>query len=147
MSSGPAAYQYDLFGGVSPVDRHGRVMAHARAGDPQTSHDAARSVDADTMRALHIIQLRLLSIEPDTHSGLWGKYLAHRDDMDWPIVSLSGFRTRVSELVHAAFVEDSGRRAVLPTGRRSVIWRVTESGATALDRRNTAALDRAHASS
>lgn len=123
-------HQLDIFGGEH--------VAHARSTDPNTSHAAARSVKPEIMRVLHRVQLMLLAIEPDTHNGLWGKYLAHADDNGWPLVSMSGFRTRVAELVAAGLVEDSGRRAVLPTGRRSTIWRVTAAGAEALNRKGAA---------
>lgn len=117
-------HQLDIFGG--------ETVAHARRGDPGTSHEAARSVKPEVMRALHRAQLILLSVEPDTHNGLWLKYLTHMDDMGWPTVSLSGFRTRVSELHAAAYVRDTGRRAILPTGRRATVWEITTTGRDAL---------------
>lgn len=130
-------HQYDIFGDLHEVDSAGNVNPSpvARAGDPQTSWDAARSVRPFTIRRLHDIQLALLRIEPDTHNGLWGRYLAGQVEHEWPTVSMSGFRTRVSELVAAALVEDSGQRATLPTGRKSTIWRITQVGRDVLAER------------
>lgn len=131
----PIGFQTDIFGGEHPVDRRGRkIGAAARRTDPETSHDAAASVDPRRMRTLHRAQLVLLSVEPACHWELWQRYNDHRRDLGWPIVSESGFRTRCAELVGMGFAEDSGRKATLPTGRHSIIWRITPDGREAVER-------------
>ena len=128
-------YQLDIEGGEHPIHRgRARIAPVARRTDPETSHDAAASVDPRRMRTLHRAQLVLLSVEPACHTELWERYNNHRRDLGWPIVSESGFRTRVAELVGYGYVEASGRKAVLDTGRHSIIWRITPDGREELDR-------------
>lgn len=40
----------------------------------------------------------------------------------------STFRTRRSELTAMGYIEDSGQRRKLLTGRRAIVWRVTDKG-------------------
>jgi hypothetical protein len=108
--------------------------AHARTGDPETSHEAAASVHPFTMRRLHAVQLNMLGIVTDTHQGMWIRYQMLQPSLDWPKTSESGFRTRVSELVAAGLAADSGHRQKLPSGRRAVLWSITSTGWDALHR-------------
>jgi hypothetical protein len=41
-------------------------------------------------------------------------------------MSVSGARTRRSELVDVGMVEDSGRRELTQAGRQTIVWRVKE---------------------
>jgi hypothetical protein len=41
-----------------------------------------------------------------------------------PRQSESGIRTRRKELVERGLVEDTGRRDILVSGRKSIIWKV-----------------------
>lgn len=92
--------------------------AAARAGDPETSHEAARSVkNAAGVRA------RILDIlggyGPCTDEEISDVY----DPYDsFPPVSPSGLRTRRSELVDDGQVVDSGVRRPLRSGRRAIVW-------------------------
>jgi len=97
--------------------------AHARATDPQTSHDAAASVDPRlTTRLQASILVTLHGLDgPASHTELYESHHAFA-------VSPSGFRTRVKELVDGGMVEDSGDRHVLPSGRNSIRWQLTEHG-------------------
>lgn len=90
----------------------------ARSSDPNTSWQAARSIDQLKMRELHTKQLELLSLRPGTHEGLMMRYARRWDDT----VSASGFRTRISELRDAGLVRDSGLRALITSGRRAIVW-------------------------
>lgn len=112
--------QLDLFGGSMPL--------HARRGDPHTSHAAAASVRQLTIRAVHRAQLTLLAEHGDTHDGLWSRYQTERAARDWPRCSVSGFRTRVSELVDLELVADSGTRVRLPSHRLAIVWQLTRAG-------------------
>jgi hypothetical protein len=106
----PTKGQLDIFGQ--------EVRFVARAGDPETSWQAARSVDEFKMRELHARQIELLSLRPGTHEGLMSRYERR---WDGPI-SASGFRTRMSELRDAGMVRDSGLRALIASGRRAIVW-------------------------
>jgi hypothetical protein len=113
-----------------------------RGGDPQTSHDAGRSVSAVTMKTLHLWWLRHLDRtrhhDPDqlTIEGNPIGYRATdegaRHFYSGPTVSDSGFRTRRAELVHAGLVQDSGLRYRIGTGRLAIAWEITTAGRLAL---------------
>ena len=109
-----------------------------RRNDPETSDAAAASVNRFHARALHLIQLRMLRRlydrpEMRTHEGLWIAYNEwRREDKELPKVSISGFRTRLSELKNASYVRDSGQRAPMSTGRMAVVWDLTMEGIDAL---------------
>ena len=98
-------------------------MAFARKTDPQTSHEAADSVIEVT----------------DTQYKIWSllrKPMTDRDLVaefnEWvaagfaDMASESGIRTRRSELVAAGKVVDTGRREVLPTKRKAIVWQTAE---------------------
>lgn len=110
----------------------------ARSSDPQTSHDAGRSVTAATMKALHLWWLRHLErysyCNPDQMNILGvtnGYYMTDegaRTQYQGPKVSESGFRTRRAELKHAELVRDSGCRYPISTGRLAIAWELTPEG-------------------
>lgn len=93
--------------------------AHARRTDPQTSHDAARSV-----RDLTAKQAMILAVLDSAGPCDFDDLIENYRDRGLPAQSPSGIRTRVSELVARGLVEDSGDRSVLPSGRRAIVWRV-----------------------
>lgn len=96
----------------------GQPRAHARRTDPRTSHEAAASVTH--MRESQHTILSLFEQHGPMEDELlikWaGGYAAGRK------MSVSGIRTRRSELVRLGLVRDSGKRARLPSGRHSIIW-------------------------
>lgn len=99
--------------------------ARARAGDRQTSHDAARSVAPDTIRGRVLSMLR----RRDRGDGFtlheavrW--YAGDAPCHDWPYATESSIRTRVSELVADGYVEATSERRRLPTGRAAMVHRV-----------------------
>lgn len=97
----------------------------ARNTDPETSHDAAASVRNQSITHKRI--LRLL----DTYGPLCDTDIAYslaRGGDGTTSVSASGLRTRRSELVAKGYVEDSGLRSRLKSGRRSIIWKITDEG-------------------
>lgn len=100
-------------------------IARARAGDRQTSHDAARSVAPDTTRGRILSMLR----RRDRGDGFtlhqavaWydGEAVRH----GWPYATASSIRTRVSELVADGYVEATSERTRIPTGRTATVHRV-----------------------
>lgn len=88
----------------------------ARATDPQTSWDAARSVTGLNVRQAHIYTI-LLNFGSMTDERILDEYLYRFD-----FISPSGCRTRRKELVEFGLVEDSGRRTPLVSGRLSIEW-------------------------
>lgn len=51
----------------------------------------------------------------------------------WPKQTESGIRTRRHELVEDGFVEDSGQRAPMTTGREAIVWRRTDKDNRGVD--------------
>jgi hypothetical protein len=94
------------------------VEAHARRADPDTSHDAARSVRVLKQRSYVLATARLIGsfTDPELQVRVRAMYPDQR-------FSDSGVRTRRSELVTLGFIEDSGKRITLPTGRKAIVWR------------------------
>ena len=95
-------------------------IGHARNGDPETSHDAAASLSPDTIR---LSQQRVLD-----YLYRWGpltdtELVAALNGEQSP----SGIRTRRRELADLGFVQDSGQRATLKSGRKAILWSIDES--------------------
>lgn len=96
--------------------------ARARKTDPETSHEAARAQDELRLRLSQGLILTLLQKHgPMSDEEVWS-HLAMQPG--GPPMSRSGARTRRKELVSMGYVEDSGLRATLPSGRQSIVWRV-----------------------
>ena len=91
-----------------------------RRSDPATSHAAAESVGDVRLRQLAV--LRVLVHNP----GLTDEQIA--SNYVGPVQSPSGLRTRRSELVALALVEDSGARARMLSGRLAIVWSPTAEG-------------------
>ena len=96
----------------------GQPRAHARRTDPNTSHQAAASVTRIRESQGFILTLFIeLGPMPDDRLIMHAntKALGRR-------MSVSGIRTRRSELVRMGLVRDTGKRYRLPSGRLSIIW-------------------------
>lgn len=103
----------------------------ARATDPQTSHDAARSVRKETLHRGQLAVLRVLAEGRMTHEALLERYevlVVVGDPESFPPQSQSGLRTRCAELVDKGYVKDSGMKERLRSRRWAVRWEITESG-------------------
>lgn len=98
--------------------------AHARGTDPQTSHDAARSIKADHIRASQQAILDILRDHGEMNDLELVRRYQQLADPGRPHQSESGIRTRRSELVDAGRVVDTGRRVAMPSGRQSILWAV-----------------------
>ena len=99
---------------VSPL-REPEPTAVARRSDPDTSWEAARSVD-------HIRESQAEVLALFQHHGPMTDEMAR--SLYHGKQSLSGFRTRRSELVDQGRLVDTGRRARGSTGRRMILWSV-----------------------
>ena len=83
--------------------------------DPQTSHDAARSVTNLTE-----VKRKILEILERPQCDVDLLYNI-RANTDW-LVSESGIRSRRSELVDVGLVIDTKDRVKLPSGRYAIVW-------------------------
>jgi len=108
---------------VEPVEPEPR--AHARRTDPETSHAAAASLTPDTLRASQAAVLKVLENYPQglTDVDLVDNY-GNGVRLGLPFQSASGIRSRRAELVAGGLVVDTGARAVLPSGRKAIVWAV-----------------------
>lgn len=95
--------------------------AHARAEDPYTSHLAAATV-ADITRSQATILAIYHQLGDLTDGDLIAYYMEMVDAGDYPPLSVSGIRTRRSELVALRRLADTGKRALTLTGRRCIVW-------------------------
>jgi hypothetical protein len=101
-------------------------MPHARTLDPSTSHQAAASI-LETRTTMRVI-LHILAKGNATDEVIGYVYdgLVAADRA--PMASPSGVRSRRAELVELELVEDSGERRPLSTGRRAIVWQITDKG-------------------
>jgi hypothetical protein len=101
----------------------------ARANDPETSKSAAISV-VGQQRSSQLAVLRCF--ERIGGAGLTDDELVngYREFFaDLPQQSESGLRTRRHELVEQGFIEDSGERRKLASGRSAIVWNLVRDGA------------------
>lgn len=97
---------------AAPATPSGAV---ARRTDPSTSWDAARSISPEGLRASQQQVLQILQRHgPLTDEGIY-RYVNGEQ-------SVSGARTRRSELVEAGLVRDSGRWSTTAAGRKAIVW-------------------------
>lgn len=88
----------------------------ARSDDPETSHEAARSLNKRKLSAQRENILRLLR-----GAGLTDEEI--RDIYPQPRPSDASLRTRRNELVEMGLVMDSGRLRRTRSGRRAIVWK------------------------
>lgn len=97
-------------------------MPYARLTDPQTSHDAAKSVSNVTQTQQAILTILRHGGMTDTELVSWYQDLARVAPEQAPRASESGIRSRRAELVAKGLVKDSGRAVKLPSGRMATVW-------------------------
>jgi|SRR5882757_1673553 len=93
------------------------LFAHARRTDPQTSRDAAASVQNITTAHSQILGI-LRGMGPLTDEQIY----QHMTLDLLARISESGCRSRRSELVNMVMVRDTGERRLTKTGRKSIVW-------------------------
>lgn len=96
------------------------MKARARLTDPQTSHDAAKSV-----KDLTGVQMRILKLFELPHAGYTDEelVLAYQKSYGsfFPATDAS-IRSRRSELVHRQYLVDSGEKRLTKAGRGTTVW-------------------------
>jgi hypothetical protein len=98
-------------------------VTRARTTDPETSHEAAESLgDLPTAQA-HVLWV-LARYGPMTDAELIGAYRPCARAGVVGYQSDSGIRTRRAELVKRGDVIDTGKRQMLPSGRRAIVWKL-----------------------
>lgn len=102
-------------------------VARARTTDPDTSHEAAQSVNGTIARNQgYVLQTFRENVFPMTDHALFESYAALERPGIVGRQSESGIRTRRKELVDRGVLEDSGVRVRLPSGRHAIRWQLVE---------------------
>lgn len=91
---------------------------HARRGDPDTSHNAARASRGLASEHCRIIYDALRDIGPATADEL-----AAFVDLDRYQI-----RRRTADLQAAGKIRDTGERHKTPAGRPAIVWAAVEAG-------------------
>lgn len=108
------------------------ASAPARPSDPETSHAASKTETdlrrfSDRSRQAQL--LRLLAVEPMTAQG------AALTITSGTVSGVEGCRRRVSDLLAAGYIADSGARICNPgSADESIVWQVTPEGLLAIGR-------------
>ena len=98
------------------------MSPYARQTDPQTSHDAAKSVGNVTATQNTILLLLGIEAMTDTELVLAYNNMNRTSPETAPRASESGIRSRRAELVARGLVQDSGDRVKLQSGRMATVW-------------------------
>lgn len=96
-------------------------VARARKTDPETSHEAARSVK-DLRRSQWEVYRAFQRLGKMTDEELLSEYQyvsAHKQ-------SDSGLRTRRKELVDLGWLRDTGERKTTYAGRSTIVWEAVQ---------------------
>ena len=98
--------------------------AYARSTDPETSHEAAKSLSSEALSGTRkIVYETLLADGPMCDADL--TVAIHK--RGHPVVAESTYRHRRTDLVALGLVEWNGNHMKLSNGRRSRIWRALTS--------------------
>lgn len=99
------------------------MRVHTRRKHPETSHEAAKSVERLT-RKREAVLLVLNNYERGTEEQIadWYARCRANDPHLFPGQSPSGLRARRSELVTLGLVRDSGVRRPTRYGRQAIVW-------------------------
>jgi hypothetical protein len=100
--------QLDLFG------------AHARTTDPQTSHQAARTVNVT--RGQQVVLSEFLMYHRLTDEQLIEALKIRQASCRDAKLSDSGARSRRAELVAIGVLRDTGERTTTASGRKTTVW-------------------------
>ena len=96
---------------------HQQLDARARSTDPDTSHEAARSIGEMTGKRQAVLDI-IRAIGRGTDEDIIDAY--HSSTA--PQQSASGIRTRRAELTLMGLVVDTGERKVRSSGRGAIVW-------------------------
>ena len=96
-------------------------MPHARTTDPETSHEAAKSV-SKLKEMYDTMLIAFESLGPMNDDQLIRLWKVGVKELGWRDASESGIRSRRSELVAQGKIIDSGKRVKMRSGRLSIVW-------------------------
>jgi hypothetical protein len=102
-------------------------VIRVRRTDPVSSYEAAESVQHKARESQEAV-LEVLGTfsEGATDFSMVTRYFVQVIFKEIPRQSESGLRTRRKELVEQGRVYDTGEREMLPSGRKAIIWKVSD---------------------
>lgn len=100
------------------------TTAVARRTDPETSHEAAGTVDVMRSQMAVLTFLRNRLNRPFTYKGLVSAYQHECQDAGYPWFADSRIRSACKELRDAGLIRHVGFTTP-PSGRRERVWEVT----------------------
>ena len=106
------------------------LKARTRRTHPDTSRDAAQSVREMTDRRSAVLSC-FEHFGEMTDEEFLDVYERKQTDESWPEQSVSGLRTRRSELVRFSRLADTGRRKRMRSNRQAIVWGLAEEPVTA----------------
>ena len=109
------------------------LFAHARNTDPETSHEAAESIDNLTERQTAVLVILEEFGGQLADHELVRQYEKHGSWYSVPKQTPQSIRSRRSELVKRGLVDHwPGNFVKTESGRRARVWAVTDAGREAL---------------
>jgi hypothetical protein len=106
---------------------HEQLEARARSTDPDTSHEAARSIGSLRLNEVREAILALLRVRPLAD---WMLVEFYSMDASLPKQSPQSIRSRRADLVRMGLIVEDGTAPHPETGRRHTLWRATPAGAS-----------------
>lgn len=100
------------------IKRDYTPVAHARTTDPETSHEAAASVEHLRVKQQEVLRC----LQNMDGYGSDDEIAMFYNRGDYVEQSPSGLRTRRKELQRAKLVRDSGKRTYNVRNRRVIVW-------------------------
>jgi hypothetical protein len=97
-------------------------IARARTNDPETSHEAAYSVEGLTLKQSAVLWVFKRHGQM-THESLLNQYSGYELRGILPRQSAIGLRTRAHELAESGKLADTGTRSKTLGGRNAIVWR------------------------
>lgn len=101
---------------MNTPDLFEHAEAHARATDPETSHEAAAEIAGAKVNQME--QRALSALQAARPDGLTNHELVLHTGLPWNTIS-----PRIRPLVRKGWVIDSGLRRPGPTGKRCIVWK------------------------
>lgn len=96
-------------------------MPGARITDPETSHEAAKSLKAENLSETKRAIVKILTYKNLTDDQIYQLFVQGADQGYWKPASISGVRSRRAELVKEGLLERKSQSKT-PFGRACIVW-------------------------
>lgn len=100
------------------------TLAHST--DPDTSHEAAASLNKQDVAVMKQAILYLLVHCPDTAWNTTNRYFRYRESFHWPFAKRDSIAKRMSELHRDGLIRRTDQRRATGYGRMAVVMEVVK---------------------